>query len=214
MARNMPPLASQLRTKVREAVDLANMGERLCAHPTIGITVRQELTTYRQYLIYELAYLRAFNQWEIFLESVCLRYLCGYQFMGSTETPVGAFAADLATAKANLYAGNAYLLWHNPQRVITRVNTKFAAGNRLATVIGSALADIENFAAIRHRIAHDHQDARSKFDVACMRLAARRFRGSRPGAFLRIKTLHRGTPVSWLERICDDLCALAAQLAP
>ncbi len=192
------------------------MSERLRAHSLIGRVVRRELTDHRRLLLYELAYLRAFNQWEVFLDSIFVRYLCGYEFGGLCETPLTAFARDLSTAQATLYAGRPYLLWHNPQDAIRRANRHFTINNRLSTVIGSALADLEDFGAIRHRIAHDHTDARVKFDAACMRLAGRHFWGSRPGSFLRAQTLC-GTPLlpmTWLGRICSDLGGLASQLAP
>lgn len=192
------------------------MSERLRTDAIIGPRVRRELTAHRQTLLYELAYLRAFNQWEVFLDAVCQRYLCGYKFMGHQENPLARFTSNLSAAETALYGGRPFALWHNPQEVIRRANAHFAPGNRIANVLGSALADLTNFAAIRHRIAHDHEDARVRFDAACMRLAARHFPGSRPGAFLRLRTVRGAPPVplSWLERICGDLGALSAQLAP
>ena len=95
-----------------------------------------------------------------------------------------------------------------------RANSHFQGGSRFATVIGSALTDLEQFAAIRHRIAHDSIDARTKFDAASMHFVAKRFPGSRPGILLRQRLSSTQNPVSWLERICDDLESLAFQLAP
>jgi hypothetical protein len=210
----MPPLSTKLRVQLLEAIDIAMMGERLRSNTEIGEAVRRELTVHRRTLLYELAYLRAFNQWEVFLEEVCLRYMCGYAFMGVQETPLVGFSTSLGAARAVLYGSKMYLLWHNPRHVCDRADNHFVSGNRLASVIGSAFTDMQDYATIRHRIAHDHIDARRKFDTSCMRLAARRLPGSRPGAFLRLPTLHGGVPVSWLERICKEMSSLAAQLAP
>lgn len=214
MSRSMPPLAAQLTAELAVAGDIAAMATRLRASAAIGAEVRKELTIHRTNLVYELAYLKVFNQWEVFLEEVFLRYLCGYRFHGSSETPLAAVCATIADARARVYRTNQYLLWHSPAKVLARANAHFAEGNRVASVVGSALADIERYGHIRHRVAHDQADARQKFDTASMHLAARRFPGSRPGAFLRSMTLYNGMHSTWLERISGELSTLAAQLAP
>jgi hypothetical protein len=127
---------------------------------------------------------------------------------------LGAVCATLPAAKIRVYGHNQYLLWHNSAKVIARANAHFIAGNRVAAVVGSALGDIERYGYVRHRIAHDHADARHKFDTATMHLIGRRFPGSRPGAFLRSRTAYNGFNSTWLERISGELAALAAQLAP
>lgn len=210
----MPSLATAFRRQVLAALDLVDMSRRLRSDKNIGQTVRSHLTLYRHNLLSELAYLRVFNQWEVCLEEAFLRYLCGYEFMGKAETCLPTISKNIHAARAAVYGKRPYLLWHNPSHVVTRANLHFAAGSRLALVIGSALSDVENFAAIRHRIAHDHNDAKQKFDAATMSLASRRFPGGRPGAFLNHATTLRGNPATWLERICGELCSLASQLAP
>ena len=202
MSRQMPGLASRFRAYVAGALDLVYMGQRLRVDPVIGKRVRSELTPHRESVLYEMAYLRVFNAWEILLEECFLRYLCGYEFMGAAERPACAYASNLAAAKTAVYRQQQYLLWHNPSKTISRANTHFLPNNRIAMVIGSALTDIDDYAAVRHRIAHDHLDARQKFDTATMRLTARRFPGGRPGAFLKYATTSGTIPVCWLERIC------------
>jgi hypothetical protein len=206
-----------MRGRVSIALDLVRMGHSLRTHPRIGREVRLVLTAHREALLYELAYLHVFSAWEVFLEEVFLRYLCGYEFCG-TQEPIRAgcaFAANLTAARTALFGSKPYLLWHNPSTVVGRANQHFDTGNRVATVLGSALSDIEDFAAIRHRIAHDHSDARLKFDAATMRLSAIRVRSCSAGDFLKRSTLdYAGNPTSWLERISSDLTRIALQLAP
>ena len=210
----MPPLAAGLSSALSKAAEIAAMCERLRANARIGNMVRPELTAARTQLVYELAYLRIFNAWEVFLEEVFLRYLCGYRFQSQTESPLSGFAYTLQEARTRLYGGSSYLLWHNPDKAISRANQHFRANNRLALVLGSSRADVMNYASIRHRIAHDHDDAIRKFNAASLQLAARRFRGSRPGALLRYPTTYGNLPCTWLERIALELSALAGQLAP
>lgn len=210
----MPTLAASLASNFVESQDIATMALRLRSNAVIGSEVRKELTPHRVHLVYELAYLKIFNQWEIFLEDVFLRYLCGYTFLGIAEGTLLPKCASIALAKARTYGTNSYLLWHSPSKVVARANNHFSPGNRIATVVGSALSDIERFGHVRHRIAHDHADARAKFDAASMHFAGKRFPGSRPGALLRTSTIHNGTNCTWLERISGELASLAAQLAP
>jgi len=210
----MPPLATKFRASVSLAIQIASICERPRTNSFIGRQVRTELTVSRTSLIYELAYLRTFNLWEIFLEDTFIRYLCGYRFRGLAETPITSFATSMASARTVIYAGRSFLLWHNPTTVVRLANQHFNHGNRPALVIGSMLADIEAYASIRHRIAHDHLDAKVKFDQACMRLTSRRFPGSRPGIMLRDRSTYGGTNLTWLERISLELCAVATQLAP
>jgi hypothetical protein len=81
-------------------------------------------------------------------------------------------------------------------------------------MMSSVRNDIENYAAVRHRIAHDHEDARTKFDRVTMALAAKRFQGSRPGAFLKSATYIGGIRVTWIEYIASQLVRVGLQVAP
>src|SRR5260221_12742426 len=77
MPRTMPPLAVQFRQRVSEALALARAGDLAAAAP-LGAPLRSEWHVARVELLYELAYLRIFVEWELFLEQTFLRYLCGY----------------------------------------------------------------------------------------------------------------------------------------
>jgi hypothetical protein len=180
--------------------------------------VRGELTVPRTELIYELAFLKAFNHWENFLEAVFLRYLCGYHFNGYAETPRTTFAHSIADAMTRVYQGQQYLLWHNPTKVISRANEHFidasaARPARIAFVLNSALHQLQCFASTRHRIAHVSLDSKLKFDAASLALVGRRFPASRPGKLLREQTTFNSQQVRWLERLLLELGGLASQLA-
>lgn len=189
------------------------MAERIRAHPQANNAIRADLHIHRVCLIYELAYLRAFNQWESFLEEVLLRCMCGYAFAGVVCVPVGAHSGTLAAARALLYGGNQYLLWHNPNTVAQRAQAHLNQSTYEIVVTVSTLI-LNQYADIRHRIAHDQADAKAKFDVVTMNLEGRRFPGSRPGSFLRTQTTFNNQQMRWLERICSELGGIAGQLAP
>jgi hypothetical protein len=77
-----------------------------------------------------------------------------------------------------------------------------------------ARARVQYFVAIRNRIAHGSQYARAQFDHATMQLAARRFRSSAAGAFLRSWNAGAVPPERWLVTVGSNLKALANQIVP
>jgi hypothetical protein len=103
-----------------------------------------------------------------------------------------------------------YRLWHNPTQIIARCHG-FIVNGYHETVVSSNLARLNHFAAIRHRIAHAQSHARAQFDHATMNLAAKRYKGGRPGKFLRD---WESPSRRWLEGIADELKHLANQITP
>lgn len=71
---------------------------------------------------------------------------------------------------------------------------------------------IETYASIRHRIAHAHGG--TEFDLATMSLAGKRYRGSRPGRFLRDWVRYTQIPMRWIDVILMDFRGLAFQITP
>lgn len=213
MPRQMPALASQFRAKCSTIVEVPDVAEALRADPAIGAAVRERLTVYRCASLYEQAYLRMFGAWEQFLENVMLRYLCGYTNGAFNCVPLNGAQASLAHAMVTFLGNKDFVLLHSPNALLNNLNRLFAPGD-FQLVINSSLQPIRDFAHIRHRIAHDHSDARQKFDQTCDDLAGRRFQGARPGLLLRYWTTFDGANVRWLGRIESELANIAAQIAP
>ncbi|MCE8050641.1 hypothetical protein HOP61_04985 [Halomonas daqingensis] len=211
MPREMPNLALSFANSVDGAVELVKGVES--ARSKLGSEdSRQCLPVPRIELTYELSFLRIFNAWEDFLEQGLLRYMCGYEARHGQEDPIdGVFCKSLRSAKVKLNSGQQYLLWHNPGKVVRRA-AMHLRNSRHEVVITSMQGRIENFAAIRHRIAHAH--AREEFDRASMALAGKRYLGSRPGKFLRDWAPHTNVPSRWLEVVSIELKGLAFQIVP
>lgn len=207
----MPDICGNFQYRATDAVALTQAIEQVKANLP---PARQSLLHhYRLQLIYELAYLRMFCNWEEFLEQTFLRYLCGYECSAGPETPLLTFTSSISRAENLVLAGHQFVLWHNPGTVIRRAQTYFR-NSRHEQVIASNLTRIESFSHIRHRIAHHNADAKAKFDTACMMLCGRRFPGSRPGAFLRDWVNLGATRRRWLDVIANELCNLAQQIVP
>lgn len=164
-------------------------------------------------LAYELAYLRIFLAWERFLETSLTRLICGYHHSQGQE-PLKAntfYFNKVGDAEAAILGGRAYTLWHDPAKVVQRAE-RWLSNSRFALVINSAHNNLIHYASIRHRIAHDQDDGRVKFDLASMALSARRYKGARPGRLLRDWQLGANPPKRWLSVLGDELGSYAAQI--
>lgn len=212
MARPMPALSTWFKDRVDEALSLAAAGD-LAATSTIGSAMRSAWHVSRVELLYELAYLRMFTEWELYLEQTFLRYLCGYVSPVAAVRPAtGAFYTTLPQAQTAVLSGRAYILWHDPDRIADR-SKRFLTGCPHETVIASNRARLISLASIRHRIAHAQEDARRKFDLATMNLAGRRYRGARPGRFLRDWDTSASPSIRWLASLGAELSNMAIQIA-
>ena len=210
----MPALATSFASEVDSATALADAGEELRVIVSHDTKQRSLLSTTRMVLLYELAYLRLFLAWEVFLEESFLRYLCGYTSAHGQDVPKsGNYAATIAAARAALYGDNDFLLWHNVDQVVKRANVWFQH-SRHDIVLSSNQGRVRHFAAVRHRVAHAQEDARTKFDAATMALVGRRYPASRPGRFLRDWVPGASPPNRWLYEIARDLRNLAYQITP
>ena len=208
MARQMPAYATALRQRVANSLALAQAGE-LAAQSS----ARAHWHVARVEYLYEISFLRIFVEWEVFLEQTFLRYLCGYQSTHGAFPPVtGGHCATLGQAETRIFGTRGFTLWHDPTRVVNR-----SRGNLLAcpheVVIQTIIPRLESFAAIRHRVAHGQDDAKQKFDRATMLLCGRRYRGARPGRFLRDWDATTQPRQRWIEVISLELAGLAGQIA-
>jgi len=209
----MPAYAASLRAKVREAIALSQAGDLIAATHPIGSNLRREWRVSRLELLYELAYLRIFVEWERFLEETFIRYLCGYQSThGACQFLTGNPFANLGSAQAAMLHGRPFALWHDPSRIVARSQRFFYRGFH-EIVVGSNGARLENLSAVRHRIVHDQSDARQRFDSATMSLVGRRYRAARPGRFLRDWDRNVNPPRRWIETFGGELTSLAGQIA-
>ena len=120
---------------------------------------------------------------------------------------------EFKTEKA-VYTPEDFLLWQ--QNGMLEITPKFQRRPVWRTparsVITSNFTRLGHFAATRHRIVHDQQDAKLKFDVATQHFAGRTFTASRPGKFLRDYRTSKGPTQRWLGVIATELGALLSQM--
>ena len=213
MPRRMPRFDLAFQREVDDLLDLVTASEDLRDDVIHGRSNRTRLTLSRLQAIYELAYLKMFTRWEVFLESALLRYLCGYQARHgrpAIHSQPNHFAT-IAAADAALKHGRAYMLWHNPQHVIDR-SRNHLTGCPVEIILAAATAQIEHCSNIRHHIAHAQDDARNKFDSATMHFTGQRYPGANVGLFLRDVNNAVIPQVRFIRHLAQLLCALASQI--
>ena len=110
-----------------------------------------------------------------------------------------------------MLAGQSYLMWYDPSKVISRA-TRFFIGSTHQAVIASSSSRLTALASVRHRTAHGQLDAKTKFDNATKMFAGKRYKGSRPGRFLRDKVSGGPIPQRWLDLFAQELIGLASQI--
>ena len=209
----MPPFAVEVRRRVSESLALAKAANVTLTESHRYASLRSHWHVTRVEILYEIAYLRLFVQWELYLEAALVRYLCGYRTAAGVAASVtGAkLFSSIAAAEQALLAGKTYLLWHNPKGVVARAR-KYLLNSMYEQVLASNEARLMHFADLRHRITHGQKNARMKFDIATMAIAGRRYRGARPGRFLRDWDLTTTPPRRWLDVVGDEISLLAKQI--
>jgi hypothetical protein len=217
MPRSMPRFDLQLLEVARTAKGIATAGE--ISHLSAENAVRRAWTVAKLEALYELAYLRVFSAWETCLEAIFHRTLCGYASAAGRETLlISSYYPTIAAAEADVLriTGKTFLLWHNPQTIVSRCRGFISSASGCPAVMENAInsnfARLEQFSRTRHRIVHDQKDARSKFDAATVNLVGRTYPGSRPGKFLRDWDPSSPTQRRWLDTIASELAGLATQM--
>jgi len=168
--------------------------------------IRKQLKVPQLEALYEAVYLRIFSAWESFLEDVLVRFMSGYKTSAYQPVLVPGCprSSSIKGARAYLYGAKSYMLWHDPVRSANRI-AKYITGSPLEATIRSQQVRLETFAAIRHRIAHDSDDAKNKFNAAATTLASSHY-GGRPGRLLRAPDM--SDPLNqpkWIRKISTEL---------
>jgi hypothetical protein len=211
MPRNLPRYDQEFARSMSLAMSLTERIEqmRVGAASGSGAVVRMSDVEFS----YELAFLRIFLAWEVLLENVLVRLMCGYRHSGGQEalTSGGRYYKSITDAETAVLGGRLYKLWHNPRHVIERAEA-FLNRSRFEVVLKSAESSLTHYASVRHRIAHSQKHAQREFDRATMSLAGKRYRGSRPGRFLRDWVVASNPPKRWISATSDELQGLAQQI--
>ena len=163
----------------------------------------------------ELAFLRAFLAWEMFLEQSFILYLLG-------QSPPRGRAPRRYASPPNQRAatdwvvpeGRDYAQWTVAMHVSERAERFFEAGRPFAPVLRGSQNTLEETRLIRNAIAHESAMARARFESL-----VRRWLGTLPpkfavGGFLGTTVPASAPPVSFLEFYFAKIEFAAQQIIP
>jgi hypothetical protein len=208
--KTMAALDADFTKYVDESLKIIASTEVLWLTAPPASVVRKQLKVPQLEALYEAVYLRVFSAWESFVEDVLVRFMSGYETStyAPVLTPGWQHPRTVKDARTALYGTRPYVLWHNPASSANRIS-RYMSGSPLEATLRSQQARLEIFAAIRHRIAHDSDDARTNFKMAAMSLAGSQYDGH-PGRLLRAPDLSDPLNQSkWILRISTNLTAAA-----
>jgi len=136
-------------------------------------------------IIAEMAFLRIFIAWEIFLEESYIRFMVGAQ------SPSGYYPCRLLTFLNIEIARNTirgerqeYAKWNSASDILARARIHFHGGGPYTTALNAMTTEFNEFNTIRNRIAHKSTYSRNQFNRLIRRIFGHSVRGMTPGRFL------------------------------
>ena len=126
---------------------------------------RPYISTKRRDHITEMAFLRAFQAWEVFVEESFILYLWGHKPPRGRAPSRYAFPPSHRTAMEWVIPeGRDYAQWTVAQHVTERAERFFKAGGPFSPVLKGNQNALDEIRTIRNAIAHKSLGARLKFE--------------------------------------------------
>lgn len=211
----MPGLGTKCVGRFNEILKIAATTEGLWLAAPPASEIKRQLKVGQLEALYEATFLRIFASFESFLEDSLAHFMAGYGTPSHSPAPaVGkSLFPTLTAALAELYGTRQYLLWHDMARDITRSQTHLV-NCPSETVLAANKARLDDYAAIRHHIAHNSKDSRQKFEAAALRITGSAH-GGKPGRMLRSEDISDplNTP-KWIRNVVDDMAGVVLQICP
>lgn len=211
----MPNLGTKCVARFNETLKIAATTEGLWLAAPPASEIKKQLRVSQLEALYEATFLRVFASFESFLEDSLAHFMAGYATPGHVPVPVAGsrLFPTLTKALNALYGKKTYLLWHDIGRDITR-SQKYLVSSPLEIALVAHRARLDDYAAIRHHIAHNSTDSRQKFETASLRITGSTHKGQ-PGRMLRSEDISDplNTP-KWIRNVVDDMAGVVLQICP
>jgi hypothetical protein len=223
MARNLKSLRKQFIANADQALGLVRDAEEMYLGTPAGASIAYTPLHYsRIEYLYELAFIRIFIEWEVFLEETVLRCLVGVPTKRGKPTlkatkwlPSGKkFYKTLEDAKGAIFTDKykaGYILWGNVDTALTVLGIHFNS-IRHAQVLTASKRRLRHFCTVRNRIAHGTSNQKLKFNDATRALARKEYKGAKPGRFLRDWHKRTSGEIRWVHSIAKFLKSLARSI--
>lgn len=195
--RKLHVVLREFDSRMRESRRLAKYASQWSVRTGSG--GRPFISPSRRDSITELAFLRAFLAWEVFLEKSFLVYLCGEVPAQGRAPKRYYFPPNQSMAMEWLSEGKDYAKWAHPGDVAARAARHFAHGYPFTYVLESNQGTLKDANTIRNMIAHESVNARTKFERVVRQALGTLPVKSTAGAFLGTTVAKSTPPVSFLE---------------
>jgi hypothetical protein len=162
----------------------------------------------------ELAYLRSYLAWEVFLEESFLLYMVGLKAPRRPAPTRYAFPPNRSFAREWLREGRDYAKWDAPN-VVNRAGRYFRSGIPFQVPLRSRQTALQDAKTIRNALAHESDKAWTQFTA----LARNQLGGSLPpgmtvGRFLNSLKPSATPPITFLEFYLEIFEAVADDIVP
>jgi len=194
-----------------EARSLANDAQKWAVPKKAG--GRAQITAQRRDTFTEVAFLRAFTGWEIFLEETFLLYLIGHKAPKAARPVRCGFPANRDAASEWCADGKPYAKW-NVADVQRRADRWLRSGVPYTPVFQGQQAHLNKLITIRNAIAHESSDARNKFETLVRNELGALPPNTTVGNFLITTVPNVTPPVSFMEYYLDKLELAAKIIVP
>jgi hypothetical protein len=209
-----PKLVSVLVTFLRtldEARSISNDALKWSV-PKRGAT-KAQITVRRRDTFTEVAFLRAFTGWEIFLEQTFLLYLIGHKAPKAAQPARYGFPPSLVHASEWCADGKDYGKW-NVGDVRKRAERWFHGGVPYTPVFQGQQSSLDRLITIRNAIAHESSTARGKFENLVRTELGTLPPNTTVGGFLLLTVPTVTPPTSFMESYLDKLEFVAKSIVP
>jgi hypothetical protein len=193
---------------LKDARELADDANKWSIPPQPGIP--PQITIQRRDTITEVAFLRAFTGWEIFLEESFYLYLLGYK-IPKRRPHRYAFPPDRNAAVDWCAEGNRYAKW-DLDNVRKRATRWFKDGKPFAPALSAQQSRLTQLATIRNAIAHQSVAAHLKFETLVRNELAALPPNTTVGGFLLMTVPASSPPVSYMEFYLGEIETVARNI--
>ena len=163
----------------------------------------------------ELAFLRAFLAWEVFLADSFVLYVAGHKPARGRAPKRYTFPPSLKTAGEWLIPEHRqYAEWNDVSTVITRSERFFEHGRPYAEVLRNHRHALSESKTIRNCIAHASSNAQEKFEELVRDKIKTFPRNMTAGGFLSTTVPKSSPPQSFLEYYLDKVEVAAQRIVP
>jgi hypothetical protein len=171
------------------------------------------ISSQRRDTLTEIAFLRAFTSWEVFLEQSFILYLLGYRPPKGAPPRRYGFPPNHQAAIEWCADGRDHAKW-NVTEVQKRANRWFRQGKPFTPALQGRQFRLDQLVTIRNAIAHESSSARSKFETLVRQELGALPPNTTVGSFLMTTQPNSNPPISFMEFYISEIHWVAQSIVP